>query len=77
MLILCVTFNTLVSISIIYLCYLTCQAPLFGNIFDELCLPDDLWQDVDKIPLLSEITTKEPETISRDEKLKITSNTVI
>lgn len=57
--------------------YLKFQVPLFGNIFDELYLPDDLWQDVDKIPLLNETTTKETETISHDEKPKPTSNMVI
>ena len=63
-------------ITIICVLIVTYQAPLFGNIFDELCLPDDLWQDVDKIPLLNETATKEPETISHDEKPKSTSNMV-
>ena len=57
--------------------YPTLQAPLFGNIFDELYLPDDLWKDVDKIPLLSETTTTEPEAISYDEKPKTTKNMVM
>lgn len=50
------------------------EAPLFGNIFDELYLPDDLWKDVDKIPLLSETTTTELEAVSYDEKPKTTRN---
>lgn len=49
------------------------QTPLFGNIFDELDLPDELWQDVDKMPLLSETTAKEPETIRHDVKPKTTT----
>ena len=57
--------------------YLTFQTPLFGNIFDELYLPDDLWHDVDKIPLLNETTAKEPEKNCHDEKPKITNNMVI
>ena len=55
---------------------MTFQTPLFGNIFDELYLPDDLWHDVDKIPLLNETTAKEPEKVCCDEKPKI-NNMVI
>ena len=50
---------------------------MFGNIFDELYLADDLWQDVDKIPLLSETTAKEPEKICQDVKPKITNMVMI
>jgi len=39
-------------------------------------LPDDLWQDVEKIPLLNDPKPKEPETVSQDEKPKTTNNMV-
>lgn len=70
-------FHIYVQLVLYYLCYLTLQVPLFGNIFDELYLTDELWKDVDKIPLLNETTTKIPESISCDEKPKVINNVVM